>query len=199
MYRHFFKDVLDFYLAIALILFLLPLIILVYLILFILIGSPIFTQRRPGYLNKPFLIYKFKTLIDKDCRDKTKNKKTFRFGTFLRKTGIDEIPQLLNILRGEMSFIGPRPLLMKYLKLRQFANHPRSKCYPGISGLAQIQRNKKSQKGKWKIHLDLDKSYYENMSIFLDLKIFFMTIVKIFLLYKKEDYLSEKPLTKKNL
>ena len=75
MYRHFFKDVLDFYLAIALILFLLPLIILVYLILFILIGSPIFIQRRPGYLNKPFLIYKFKTLIDKDCRDKTKKKK----------------------------------------------------------------------------------------------------------------------------
>ena len=97
-------------------------------------------------MNKPFLIYKFKTLIDKDCRDKTKNKKTFRFGTFLRKTGIDEIPQLLNILRGEMSFIGPRPLLMKYLKLRQFANHPRSKCYPGISGLAQIQRNKKKVK-----------------------------------------------------
>ena len=86
---------------------------------------------------------------------------------------------------------------MKYLKLRQFSNHPRSKCIPGISGLAQIQRNKKNQKGKWKIHLDLDKSYYENMSVFLDLKILFMTIVKIFLLYKKEDYLSEKPLTKK--
>ena len=85
MYRHFFKDVLDFYLAIALILFLLPLIILVYLILFILIGSPIFIQRRPGYLNKPFLIYKFKTLIDKDCRDKQKIKKLLDLEPFLRK------------------------------------------------------------------------------------------------------------------
>ena len=98
-----------------------------------------------------------------------------------------------------MSFIGPRPLLVKYLKLRQFSNHPRSKCIPGISGLAQIQKNTKNQKGKWKAHLELDKFYYENLSVFLDLKILFLTIIKIFFLFKKEDYLSEKPLTKKNL
>lgn len=199
MYRYFFKDVFDFYLAITLILLLLPLIILVYLILLILIGSPIFIQKRPGYMNKPFLIYKFKTLIDKDCKNKQRKIKTFKFGTFLRKTGIDEIPQLLNIIRGEMSFIGPRPLLVKYLKLRQFSNHPRSKCIPGISGLAQIQKNTKNQKGKWKAHLELDKFYYENLSVFLDLKILFLTIIKIVFLFKKEDYLSEKPLTKKNL
>ena len=109
------------------------------------------------------------------------------------------MPQLINILRGEMSFIGPRPLLMQYLKLKQFINHPRSKCLPGITGLAQIQRNKKDIKGKWKSHLDLDKYYYENLSILLDIKIFLLTFIKIFLLNRKEDYLIEKPLNKKNI
>ena len=150
-------------------------------------------------MNKSFTIYKFKTLTDKFCRSYKPKRKTFRFGTFLRKTGIDEIPQLINIIRGEMSFIGPRPLLLKYLKLQRFAKHPRSKCNPGVTGLAQIQKNKKSKKGKWKSHLDFDKYYYENLSLFLDIKIFLHTIIKIFLLNRKEDYLIEKPLTKKNI
>ena len=111
--------------------------------MYLIIGSPIYIQKRPGYLNKSFNIFKFKTLLDKDCKKYTPKKKNFKFGTFLRKSGIDEMPQLINILRGEMSFVGPRPLLMQYLKLKQFINHPRSKCIPGITGLAQIQRNKK--------------------------------------------------------
>ncbi len=199
MYKYFFKDLIDFYCAIILLIFFIPLILIVYLMLYVLIGSPIYKQKRPGYLNKPFIIFKFKTLIDKDCRSYNPHKKTFKFGTFLRKTGIDEIPQLLNILKGEMSFIGPRPLLMQYLKLKQFINHPRSKCIPGITGLAQIQRNKKNNKGKWKSHLDLDKYYHDNLSLILDIKILLVTIIKIFLLNKKEDYLIEKPLTKKNI
>ncbi len=199
MYRKFFKDLIDFYLAILLFLLLFPLIIIIYLILYILIGSPIYFQKRPGYLNKPFTIYKFKTLIDKKCRVQKSKKKNFKFGNFLRKTGLDEIPQLINILRGEMSFIGPRPLLMRYLKLRPFINHSRSKCLPGISGLAQIQRNKKDNKGKWKSQLDFDKYYFENLSLFLDLKIFLLTLIKIFLLNRKQDYLVEKPLTKKSI
>ena len=85
MYRYFFKDVFDFYLAIILILLLLPLIILVYLILLILIGSPIFIQKRPGYMNKPFLIYKFKTLIDKDCKNKQRKNKNFQIWNFFKK------------------------------------------------------------------------------------------------------------------
>ena len=196
MYRNTLKNILDFYLSIILFLLFLPLMLIVYLILYLIIGSPIYTQKRPGYLNKPFVIFKFKTLIDKKCKNYKNNQKTFKFGTFLRKTGIDEIPKLLNILRGEMSFVGPRPLLMQYLKLKQFINHPRSKCIPGITGLAQIQRNKKDNKGKWKSQLDFDKYYYDNLSLFLDIKIFILTFVKIFLMNKKQDYLIEKPLSK---
>ena len=199
MYKSFFKYVFDFYLAVILFIFFFPVMLTVYLILLILIGSPIYSQKRPGYKNQSFIIYKFKTLIDKKCRSYSSRKQTFKFGTVLRKTGIDEMPQLLNILKGEMSFIGPRPLLMQYLKLKQFINHPRSKCIPGITGLAQIQRNKKNNKGKWKSHLDLDKYYYENLSLILDIKILLVTSIKIFLLNKKEDYLIEKPLTKKNI
>ena len=97
-----------------------------------------------------------------------------------------------------MSFIGPRPLLMKYLKLKKFAKHPRSKCIPGISGLAQIQSNKNVNKGKWKSQLDLDKYYNKNLSLILDIKIFLITILKILLITRKQDYLIEKPLSKKS-
>lgn len=199
MYKDFFKDLLDFYFALILLIVFSPLMIIVYLILYLSIGSPMYYQKRPGYLNKPFLIYKFKTLIDKNCKNYHPKKKIFKFGSFLRKTGIDEMPQLLNIIRGEMSFIGPRPLLMKYLKLNEFAKHPRCKCNPGITGLAQIQRNKDNKKGKWKVQLNFDKYYSKNLSIFLDTKIFLLTFVKIFLLNSKQDYLIEKPLTKKNI
>tara|TARA_B110000285_G_C14998181_1_gene549958 strand:+ start:216 stop:818 length:603 start_codon:yes stop_codon:yes gene_type:complete len=199
MYKFFLKDIIDFYLAIILFIFFSPLMFLVYVILYLLIGSPIYLQKRPGYMNQPFIIYKFKTLIDKKCKIKKTHKKVFKFGAFLRKTGIDEIPQLLNILRGEMSFVGPRPLLMQYLKHKEFINHPRSKCVPGITGLAQVQKNSKNQRSKWKSQLDRDSYYYKNLSIFLDIKIFFITFIKIFLMNRKEDYLIEEPLNKKNL
>ena len=197
MHKNFLKDIFDFYLAVILFIFFLPLMLLVYMILYLLIGSPIYLQKRPGYMNKPFIIYKFKTLIDRKCKIKKKNIGAFKFGIFLRKTGIDEMPQLLNILRGEMSFIGPRPLLMQYLKHKEFINHPRSKCVPGITGLAQVQKSNKNNKNKWKLQLDRDKHYYKNLSIFLDIKIFFITIIKIFLMNAKKDYLIEEPLNKK--
>lgn len=169
MYKNFFKDLFDFYLAVILFIFFSPLMLLVCVILYLLIGSPIYFQKRPGYMNKPFIIYKFKTLIDKKCKIKKPHKTNFKFGDFLRKTGIDEMPQLLNILRGEMSFIGPRPLLMQYLKHKKFIDHPRSKCVPGITGLGQIQKNNiktKNLNNKWKLQLDKDKYYYENLSFF---------------------------------
>eukprot|EP00914_Ancora_sagittata_P018933 GHVO01037486.1.p1 GENE.GHVO01037486.1~~GHVO01037486.1.p1 ORF type:complete len:204 (+),score=0.48 GHVO01037486.1:53-664(+) len=200
MYRNFFKDLFDFYLAIILFIFFSPLMLLVYVILYLLIGSPIYVQKRPGYMNKPFIIYKFKTLIDQKRKTKKPHKTNFKFGNFLRKTGIDEMPQLINILRGEMSFIGPRPLLMQYLKYEKFINHPRSKCVPGITGLAQIQKNNskiKNINNKWKLQLDKDKYYYKNLSLFLDVKIFLITFIKIFLMNKKKDYLVEEPLDNK--
>lgn len=196
MYKVFFKQVIDFYLAFILIIFFSPLMLLISLILYILIGSPLYFQKRPGYANKTFTIYKFKTLVDKKCRVYRFNKKTFKFGIFLRKTGMDELPQLVNILRGEMSFIGPRPLLLQYLKLKQFINHPRSKCTPGITGLAQIKNKKINKKHKWKQQLDADKFYYENLSLILDFKILVGTIFKLLLLNNKEDYLVERPLDK---
>jgi undecaprenyl phosphate N,N'-diacetylbacillosamine 1-phosphate transferase len=199
MYRSFFKSVFDFYIGIILFIIFLPIMILVYITLYILIGSPIYVQKRPGYMNKPFMIYKFKTLIDSKCKNYKFKKKNFKFGKFLRKSGIDEMPQILNILKGEMSFIGPRPLLMQYLSLKSFANHPRSKCVPGITGLAQIQKFKKNNKGKWKSHLNSDNFYYKNLSIILDIKILLITFVRIILANKKEDYLVEKPLNKKNI
>ena len=197
MYRVFFKEVIDFYLALFFLIFFSPLIIMIYLILYILIGSPLYFQKRPGYENKIFTIYKFKTLIDKKCKIYGFNKKTFKFGTFLRKTGMDELPQLVNILKGEMSFIGPRPLLIQYLKLNQFANHARSKCIPGITGLSQINNEIRTKKNKWRRQLDADKYYYKNLSLILDIKIFIKTIFKLLLLNKKEDYLIERPLDEK--
>ena len=176
MYKYFFKDLIDFYCAIILLIFFIPLILIVYLMLYVLIGSPIYKQKRPGYLNKPFIIFKFKTLIDKDCRSYNPHKKTFKFGTFLRKTGIDEIPQLLNILKGEMSFIGPRPLLMQYLKLKQFINHPRSKCIPGITGLAQVQ-GRLDLSLQERLYWDLE--YIENKTLTKDLEIIFKTISSV--------------------
>lgn len=199
MYRNFLKEVFDFYAAIILFILFLPIIIITYLTLFVLIGSPIYVQKRPGYKNKPFMIYKFKTLIDNKCRNIEQKKKDFKFGNFLRKSGIDEIPQLINILRGEMSLVGPRPLLMQYLSLKKFINHPRSKCIPGITGLAQIQKSTKKSKDKWKTHLDSDVFYFKNLSFFLDIKIMIMTFFKIILINEKKDYLIENPLNKKNI
>ena len=185
MYRNFFKDVFDFYLAIILLLIFFPLMAFIYFILYALIGSPIFTQKRPGYLNKPFTIFKFKTLLDKDCKNFNKNKKMFRFGTFLRKSGIDEMPQLLNILKGEMSFIGPRPLLNEYLK--KYSNHEKKRhlVKPGITGLAQVNPEPSGNK-IWKKSIKFDLYYVEEVNFILDLQIFLKTIGVILL--KKKQY-----------
>lgn len=184
MYRSIFKDIFDFYLAIILFLVFFPLMLLVYLILYILTGSPIFTQKRPGYLNKPFTIFKFKTLIDKDCKNFKKHSNTFKFGTFLRKTGIDEMPQLLNILKGEMSFIGPRPLLFEYLKKYTKQEKKRHLVKPGITGLAQVNPESSGKK-IWKKSIKLDLYYVKEVNFVLDLQIFLKTI-EIILLKKKQ-------------
>jgi lipopolysaccharide/colanic/teichoic acid biosynthesis glycosyltransferase len=157
------------------------------------IGFPIFIQKRPGLNNKIFTLYKFKTLYDasKNIHEK---KRQNSFGNFLRKTGLDELPQLFNILENNMSLVGPRPLLIKYLKFKNFQKHERSKCKPGITGLAQIQSfinsNSKRRKSKWQIQFTLDREYSHNISFNLDIIILYKTVLKFFK-FNKVDYFSE--------
>jgi len=196
MYQKYFKNILDFNLAFFILFILSPIILIIYLYLFYLIGSPIFYQKRGGYKNKVFTLLKFKTLIDKECHNFNGKKRLFKFGSFLRITGLDELPQLFNILKGDISFVGPRPLIKKYLKIKEFRRHPRSKCKPGITGLAQISNI--SQRSKWKMQFRLDKEYYINLSFFLDFKITLKTFVKIFNSSKK-DFHQEPRLVKNDL
>lgn len=202
MYRNFLKNILDYVLTFLLLLFLLPLMVIIYLILFIQIGSPIFTQKRPGYENKTFILYKFKTIIDKHCRG-SKKKDYFKFGLFLRNTGLDELPQLINVLKGDISLVGPRPLRIKYLKIKKFRQHVRKKCKPGITGLAQVESFKIHKKQvtkkntRWSKNFELDKYYYFNLSFFMDMKILFLTFYKFLKFTKKKDFMKEPKLLEK--
>ena len=118
----------------------------------------------------------------------------------IRKSGLDELPQLVNVIRGELSIVGPRPLRMKYLKMRAFKTHLRRKCKPGITGLAQIENynNKKKIKQKWKINFKLDKYYYYNISFILDFKILFLTFIRI-ISFSKNDFKNEPKLLEKDI
>jgi len=146
-------------------------------------GDIFFNQKRPGYLGKEFTMFKFRTMRNKD-----KNKdqvddfsRITKLGKFLRKTSLDELPEILNILKGEMSFVGPRPLLVEYLDLYSEEEHIRHHCKPGITGLAQINgRNKISWEEKFK-H---DIYYVKNKNLFLDIKILLITFIKVL---KKSD------------
>ena len=137
MYQKYYKRLFDIFLSSFLIIFFTPLMILIFFIVWLAIGFPIFTQKRPGLHNKIFTIYKFKTLLGAS-KNISEKKRRNPLGDFLRKKGLDELPQLFNIFSNKMSFVGPRPLLIKYLKFKGFRNHERSKCKPGITGLAQI-------------------------------------------------------------
>lgn len=197
MYRNVIKKLFDLILAIFLLLFFLPIILIIYLILLIQIGSPIFFQKRPGLNNRIFVLYKFKTILDKNCIGFKRKKQSFKFGSFLRNTGLDELPQLLNILKGELSLVGPRPLRIKYLKITSFKKHVRNRCKPGLTGLAQIESYKKIKKNSWKKNFKLDEYYYHNISFILDLKILILTFLKIIKFSKKKDFKKEKKLLEK--
>ncbi|MEQ6118114.1 sugar transferase [Reichenbachiella sp. MALMAid0571] len=154
--------------AIALLILLSPIIIIIALILYFTHGKVFFTQTRPGYLERPFRMYKFITMTDDNAERVTP------FGQVLRKVSLDEIPQLWNIIRGDMSFIGPRPFLMEYLSLYSDYHKKRHYVMPGITGLAQVTgRNDVA----WPDKLDLDVYYSDNLSFFLDCKIVLLTIV----------------------
>lgn len=144
-------------------------------------GKVLFRQKRIGYQEKVFMLYKFKTMNDKaDSKGNllADEKRLTKTGKFLRKTSLDELPQLWNVLKGEMNFVGPRPLLLEYLPLYNTKQKLRHQVKPGITGLAQVKgRNNIS----WQKRLTLDVWYVKNRSFCLDCKIILMTIRDIFL------------------
>jgi undecaprenyl phosphate N,N'-diacetylbacillosamine 1-phosphate transferase len=182
MYKSFFKKILDFLVALIGLLLLSPIFIIVTIGLFFANnGKPFFFQTRPGKNEKLFKIVKFKTMNDK--KDTYGNllsdeHRLTKIGSFIRKTSLDEIPQLLNVLKGDMSLIGPRPLLVSYLSLYNDFQKQRHNIRPGITGWAQINgRNAIS----WEQKFEYDVWYVKNCNFALDVKILFLTIKKVFL------------------
>ena len=180
MYRHFFKRILDFIAALLLIILFSPIMLWAAWRIRRELGSPVlFTQARPGLNAKIFKIYKFRTMSDE--RDENGNLlpdelRLKGFGAKLRASSIDELPQLFNVLKGDMSFIGPRPLLIEYLPLYSPRQASRHSVRPGITGLAQVNgRNDIS----WAAKLEYDALYAENLSFLLDIKIALLTIKKV--------------------
>lgn len=143
-------------------------------------GTVLFRQRRIGKNEKEFTLYKFRSMkmeLFKDGKELEDNERMLQVGQFIRKTSLDELPQLLNVLKGDMSFIGPRPLLVEYLPHYTTSERCRHDIKPGISGWAQINgRNSLS----WEEKFELDVYYVEHLSLILDLKIFLLTVKKVF-------------------
>lgn len=170
----------DILLSIFLLALLSPLILFIIFLVKYNLGSPIFfKQSRPGIKGKPFLLYKFRTMKNINNSDGDQlpdDNRLGPFGKFLRSTSLDELPELWNVLKGEMSFVGPRPLLMDYLPLYSARQARRHEVKPGITGWAQINgRNSIT----WKEKLDMDIWYVNNKSFWLNIRIILITIVKV--------------------
>lgn len=181
MYLKLFKGLIDILASSIGMLLISPLLLSISLILCITNkGNPFFTQSRPGKKEKIFKVIKFKTMNDR--RDSAGNllpdaDRLTSIGRFIRKTSLDEIPQLLNVLKGDMSLIGPRPLLIQYLPLYNEKQKRRHNVKPGITGWAQVNgRNAIT----WEQKFEFDVWYVDNMSFALDFKILLMTIMKVF-------------------
>ena len=174
------KNLFDKALALFLIILFSPIYIVVSLLIFFKMGSPIlFRQKRPGYKEKIFGIYKFRTMTnEKDANGNLlpDNKRLIGIGKFIRSTSLDELPQLFNVLKGDMSFVGPRPLLEEYLPLYNEKQKRRHDVKPGITGWAQVNgRNAIS----WEQKFDYDVWYVDNQSFWLDIKILWLTFLKV--------------------
>lgn len=181
MYNIFFKPLFDFIFAVLILLILSPIFLLVWLCLTIANnGKPFFYQRRPGKGNRIFTIIKFKTMNDKHDDNGEllpDSQRLTAVGSFVRKSSLDELPQLLNVLKGDMSFVGPRPLLSEYLPLYNAEQRKRHEVKPGITGWAQVNgRNAIS----WEQKFEFDVWYVTHQSFALDLRILFKTVKKVF-------------------
>ena len=182
MYKHFLKRIIDFTLSLIGFIIISPVFIIVWIWLTIANkgAGALFFQERPGKNEKIFKVIKFKTMTDE--RDASGNllpdaQRLTKVGRFVRSTSLDEIPQLLNVIKGDMSLIGPRPLLVQYLPLYNDAQRRRHEVRPGITGWAQVNgRNAIS----WKQKFEFDVWYVDNISLSLDVKILVRTIMKVF-------------------
>ncbi|MGN0636295.1 MAG: sugar transferase [Acutalibacteraceae bacterium] len=193
MYSRFFKRLFDIVLSFFVLLLFSPLYALLAILVCIKLGTPVFfTQERPGKDGKIFRLYKFRTMTDE--RDENgellpDDVRLTRFGQWLRSTSLDELPEFYNILKGDMSFIGPRPLLVSYLPLYNEKQRHRHDVRPGLTGLAQCSgRNLLS----WEDRFDLDVEYVQNLSFGMDISIIFRTVRGIL---KKEGISSETSVT----
>ena len=187
------KSLFDKVLALLLIILFSPIYIIVSILILQKMGSPIlFRQKRPGFKGKIFGIYKFRTMTnekDKDGNLLPDDQRIVGIGKFIRSTSLDELPQLFNVLKGEMSFVGPRPLLIEYLDLYDDNQKRRHDVKPGITGWAQVNgRNAIS----WEQKFDYDVWYVENQSFLLDIKILCLTFLKV---VKRSDIRSDTSVT----
>lgn len=182
LYNKYIKRPMDFFISLVAIILLCPVFIIVFILVRINLGSPvIFKQDRPGLNEKVFKMYKFRTMTnvyDSDGQLLPDTQRLTKFGKFLRSTSLDELPEFFNIIKGEMSIVGPRPLLIQYLSLYNERQKKRHDVRPGLTGLAQVSgRNAIS----WNDKFELDIAYVENVGFLNDWKIIFRTISKVVL------------------
>lgn len=195
MYRNAFKRLIDIFISFVVVLIFSPILLIVFIILYFSNkGNPFFYQMRPGINGRIFKLLKFKTMNDKvDDRGKLlpDNMRITRIGKVLRKTSLDELPQLFNVLKGDMSLIGPRPLLIRYLDLYNNFQARRHEVRPGITGWAQVNGRNAIE---WEKKFELDVWYVDNLSFALDMRILVMTVIKVI---KRDGVNSEAQVTMK--
>ena len=180
MYKNYLKSGLDIFLGFIFFILLLPILLLLSVFVFISMGSPIFfKQERIGKNNKPFIMYKFRTMREPkegENRLLSDADRVTKVGAFLRKTSLDELPEIINVIKGEMSLVGPRPLLDLHLELFDDQQLRRHDVKPGMTGLAQVMGR---QSLSFTQRTDLDVKYVENLSLWLDIKIIVKTILVV--------------------